>query len=296
MQQQGSRRSWPCGGHRRFIRRFHPGTSFLHGGRDGEDSLQHSEPGRGEPPPAVTSYESLTITAASRGFCMGSAGQLAGKIGFRSGILTFGFAADYSIAQIAALFGVFAPPWDWVFLFTPSLFLASAFLVLMVAVLGFAAEEHRIWGCLAVAFAILYAALVSMVYFVELVVVVPLVLQGRGGLPAAVRARLFHGRHGCPRVCLHERIDARCRTRIRGRRIAALDPTGPHRERAPGVPVSHPPSHRHPLDRHASAVRPPPDDGLQYGPGRVNSIPQSAGMIHVGDAGNPISPLPLPAL
>jgi len=63
-------------------------------------------------------------------------------------------------------------------LLTPSLFLGSSFLVLVVSIHQLATPDRRIWSHLAVVFATAYAVLISMVYFVQLTLVAPRV--GRG--------------------------------------------------------------------------------------------------------------------
>ncbi len=64
-------------------------------------------------------------------------------------------------------------------LLTPSLFLGSAFLVLIVSLHQLADPARNIWGHAAVAFATAYAVLISTVYFVQLTLVVPRLLRGR---------------------------------------------------------------------------------------------------------------------
>jgi hypothetical protein len=70
-------------------------------------------------------------------------------------------------------------PLGLVVLLTPSLFLGSAFLVLMVAVHLVAPPERRVWSHAAVAFATIYSALVSINYFVQLTWVTPRLAAGR---------------------------------------------------------------------------------------------------------------------
>jgi hypothetical protein len=64
-------------------------------------------------------------------------------------------------------------------LLTPSLLLGIAFVVLMVSVHHAADAATRIWTHLAVAFATIYAALVSLVYYVQLAFVLPRLADGR---------------------------------------------------------------------------------------------------------------------
>ena len=66
-----------------------------------------------------------------------------------------------------------------VVLLTPSLFLGSAFLVLVVAIHQTAPPERRVWSQSAIAFATAYAVLISTVYFVQLTLVAPRLASGR---------------------------------------------------------------------------------------------------------------------
>jgi hypothetical protein len=65
-----------------------------------------------------------------------------------------------------------------VLLLTPSLLLASAFLVLMAALHRLAHQRRRVFTQIALAFATAYATLVSLVYFVQLTLVVPRLAAG----------------------------------------------------------------------------------------------------------------------
>jgi hypothetical protein len=100
------------------------------------------------------------------------------KIGLLSAVLTAIFAIIYSIAQLAVVAAPQTPPWDFIWLFTPSLFLSGAFLVMMTAIHYYAPEERKIYSHIGLLFATLYAALVGIVYFVELSIAVPMTFQG----------------------------------------------------------------------------------------------------------------------
>ena len=66
-----------------------------------------------------------------------------------------------------------------VVLLTPSLFLGSSFLVLMVCVHQLASPERKVWSHAAVSFATAYAVLISLVYFVQLTLVGPRLARGQ---------------------------------------------------------------------------------------------------------------------
>ena len=70
-------------------------------------------------------------------------------------------------------------PLGIVVLLTPSLFLGSAFLVLMLSVHEATPPERRIWSHAAVAFATVYTVLISLNYFVQLAWVGPRLSAGR---------------------------------------------------------------------------------------------------------------------
>jgi hypothetical protein len=62
---------------------------------------------------------------------------------------------------------------------TPSLFLGSSFLVLIVSIHQVSAPDRRAWSHAAVAFATIYAALISINYFVQLTWVAPRLAAGK---------------------------------------------------------------------------------------------------------------------
>ena len=101
------------------------------------------------------------------------------RIGIWAAYLSVLFAACFSIVALTANFTLLIPSvWVNPFSFAPSLLLAWSYLVLMACVLDAASPEHRVWALLGLCFAVLYATMNSIVYFVQLVVVTPLVFQG----------------------------------------------------------------------------------------------------------------------
>jgi hypothetical protein len=112
-------------------------------------------------------------------------GDPTARLGFWSAVLAAGASLVFLVASVPVLLGTVAPPWDNVLTLVPSLVLAPALLAMLVCVDTFAPGERRIWSHLAVAFAGVYVALVSVVYVVELAVVEPLIMRGdvaRAGL------------------------------------------------------------------------------------------------------------------
>ncbi len=105
------------------------------------------------------------------------------RIGIWAANLSVLFAACFSIVALAANFTTLLPAiWVNPLSFAPSLLLAWSYLVLMACVMDAAPPGHRIWAVLGLCFAALYATINSIVYFVQLVVVTPLVFEGKGDL------------------------------------------------------------------------------------------------------------------
>ena len=109
------------------------------------------------------------------------------RLGFWSAVLATLFSLTYIVAQFAEWLGWLgsdggpnsgSTPLGIVVLLTPSLFLGSSFLVLMICVMQAATRERRVWGHIAVAFATAYAVLISIVYYVQLTLVGPRMARG----------------------------------------------------------------------------------------------------------------------
>jgi hypothetical protein len=109
------------------------------------------------------------------------------RIGFWSAVLASFFSIFYVVTQIGEYLNIMgsgggienpSTALGLVVLLAPSLFLALAFVILMVCVHYWAPPEKKIWSHLGIIFAVLYTVLVSMNYFVQLTLVVPHILQG----------------------------------------------------------------------------------------------------------------------
>jgi hypothetical protein len=101
------------------------------------------------------------------------------RLGFWSAVLTAVFTVLFLIGYIVVAMGLLPPPWDIVLAIGASLLLAPSFVVLMVSVHYAAPFEKQIWSHIGIAFALLYAALVEIVYVTWLFVVEPHVLRGQ---------------------------------------------------------------------------------------------------------------------
>jgi hypothetical protein len=101
------------------------------------------------------------------------------RLGFWSAVLTVVFTMLFLVGSILGMMGLLPLPWDIVIPIGASLLLAPSFVVMMVSVHYAAPDEKKIWSHLGIAFAILYAALISIVYVIWLFVVEPHVLRGQ---------------------------------------------------------------------------------------------------------------------
>ena len=108
--------------------------------------------------------------------------------GFWSAVLATVFSVTYVVGQLAEWAGwlgsrggpeSMSTPLGIVVLLTPSLFLGSSFLVLVVSIHQVAAPERRVWSHVAIAFATAYAVLTGVVYFTQLAWVGPRLAQGQ---------------------------------------------------------------------------------------------------------------------
>lgn len=109
-------------------------------------------------------------------------------VGFWSAVLATAFSITYIVGQFAEWLGLLgsqggpasgSTPLGLVVLLTPSLFLGSSFLVLVVSIHQLTPPDRRIWSHAAVVFATIYAVLISIVYFVQLTLVAPRIAHGR---------------------------------------------------------------------------------------------------------------------
>ena len=109
-------------------------------------------------------------------------------VGFWSAVLATVFAITYDIGQIAEWLGWMgsgggadnaSTPLGLVVLLTPSLFLGSAFLLMMVAIHQISPPDRKVWSLAALVFATVYAVLISINYFVQLTWVAPRLAAGR---------------------------------------------------------------------------------------------------------------------
>jgi len=101
-------------------------------------------------------------------------------IGFWAAVVSTGFGLGYIVALLATLTGAVDGPWATAYQLAPSIVLAWSYMVLMACVLDAAPLEGKIWAIIAFGFALMYSVINSIVYFTELIVVIPRVLRNNG--------------------------------------------------------------------------------------------------------------------
>jgi hypothetical protein len=92
----------------------------------------------------------------------------------------FWAAVAYDVPQLLQVAGVLPDPLDRILIFAPSLALAPLFVIAISATLNSASPAQRQWRRASLGLAVLYAAMVSMVYVNQLGVVIPSDLAGHG--------------------------------------------------------------------------------------------------------------------
>jgi hypothetical protein len=108
------------------------------------------------------------------------------QFGFAAAISAMVASLAYGVPQILQVAGVLVWPWDVILIFAPSLALAPLFVLAMAAVHVAADETRKVWSLGALSLAIMYAVLVSIVYIIQLGIVIPLGILGE-----AARVALF---------------------------------------------------------------------------------------------------------
>ena len=102
------------------------------------------------------------------------------RFGFWAALGSFVASVAYAIPQLMQVAGVLPDPWDRILIFTPSLALAPAFVLTMAAVYESSPPGRRVTSLAALALAVMYGTLVSIVYITQLGVVIPHDIRGDG--------------------------------------------------------------------------------------------------------------------
>jgi hypothetical protein len=100
------------------------------------------------------------------------------RVGWYAALVTAVFTIGYSVPQLLWVVWKPDPPWDEVFLFAPSMVFPLSYVVLMAAIADWARPDRKVFGLIALSFSVMYATMVSIVYFVSLAMVAPRVAAG----------------------------------------------------------------------------------------------------------------------
>lgn len=95
------------------------------------------------------------------------------RIGFRLSLVAFIAAFGYSVAQILQVIGIIKPPWDAILIYLFSLFIATPFMLALLALHYVTPAEKRFWSHAAVLLSLMYTTYVSLNYVVQLTAVIP---------------------------------------------------------------------------------------------------------------------------
>lgn len=95
------------------------------------------------------------------------------RIGFWTALVAFVAAFGFSVVQILQVIGLLTYPWDEILIYGFSLFIATPFMLAMLALHYVTPDEKRFWSHAAVLFAVMYATYVSLNYVVQLTAVIP---------------------------------------------------------------------------------------------------------------------------
>ncbi len=95
------------------------------------------------------------------------------KIGFWSGLVAFVAAAGFSVAQILQVIGILGYPLDEILIYGFSLFIATPFMLALLALHHVTPDDKKFWSHAAVLFAVMYVIYVTLNYVVQLTAVIP---------------------------------------------------------------------------------------------------------------------------
>jgi hypothetical protein len=95
------------------------------------------------------------------------------RMGFWTALVAFVAAASYSIFQILQILGLIGKPWDEVLIYGFSLFIATPFMLALLALHHVTPEVKRFWSHAAVLFGVMYVTYVTLNYAVQLTAVLP---------------------------------------------------------------------------------------------------------------------------
>lgn len=97
------------------------------------------------------------------------------KLGFWSALVAFVVASGFSVAQILQIVGIVSYPWDSILIYGFSLFIATPFMLALLALHHVTSDEKRFWSHATILFAVMYTTYVTLNYVVQLTAVIPYV-------------------------------------------------------------------------------------------------------------------------
>lgn len=95
------------------------------------------------------------------------------RIGFWSAIVAFAAASGYCAATLLQILGLVTYPWDAILIYGFSLFIATPFMLGLLALHYITPEEKKFWSNAALNFALIYTIFVTLNYVVQLTAVIP---------------------------------------------------------------------------------------------------------------------------
>lgn len=104
----------------------------------------------------------------------------AARLGFWAAIAAFAVSAGYVVSQLLQIAGLLPFPWDDIGIYGFSMFIPLAVIAALAALYHEVPEPRRVWVHVGLALAVLYGALVTVVYPTQLAVVIPARLTGEG--------------------------------------------------------------------------------------------------------------------
>jgi hypothetical protein len=93
--------------------------------------------------------------------------------GFYTALVASVAVVGYDVSQILQIVGLLGKPWDEIFIYGSSLFIAIPFMLAMLALYYLTPPDKRFWSHAAVLFAAMYAIYVNLNYVVQLTAVIP---------------------------------------------------------------------------------------------------------------------------
>jgi len=103
------------------------------------------------------------------------------QLGFYASLVAFAAAFGYSLVQILQIVGVAKFPLDAILIYGFSLFIATPYVLAILALHYIVPSEKKLWSHAALLFAVIYTVYVTLNYVVQLATVLPMKLQGTLG-------------------------------------------------------------------------------------------------------------------